>query len=334
MRLTSSRLCTTVVFAVATVSFVNTGSAAVLIQLTESGGNILVTTSGSLDTSGLGAPDGSTSNTVRFRLNSGTSQEFIAFGVGAQDYWFNPPSFSFTDNGLADDTASTSATLTSGGGDIGFRPTGLIWLPQGYVSGTAINQVITISGVSFASLGLESGDSATYSWGGTNPDSITFLVGTAASGADLSITKTAPDPPGYGAGIGDHFDYLLTVDNNGPGGATGVVVTDTLPDELTFVTSDCGIVEGAPGELTWSIGALANGGSASCTLTVAIAGYGEIANTAFVSGNEQDGTPGNDDDTFVLQLDQAGIPTLGGVGLILLGALVGLSGVLVMRRWN
>ncbi len=52
--------------------------------------------------------------------------------------------------------------------------------------------------------------------------------------SDLSVTKTdSPDP----VTVGNNLTYTVTITNNGPGGATGVVLTDTLPVGVTFVSA-------------------------------------------------------------------------------------------------
>src|SRR5262249_12989574 len=52
--------------------------------------------------------------------------------------------------------------------------------------------------------------------------------------ADLSITKTdSPDP----VAVGTALTYRIQVSNAGPARATGVVVTDNLPNGVTFVSA-------------------------------------------------------------------------------------------------
>lgn len=162
---------------------VSIGQASVMIHITESGDDLVITTSGSIDTTSLGPPGGTTNTAATLAINAfGVSHDHVAFGGNQQDWWMNPVggAFTFTDGGLADDSYNTTAVvLTSGGGDVGFRPAGqgTIWLPLNYVSGTPINQVLTLAGESFASIGVEDGDTATFAWGGTNPDSITMAIG-------------------------------------------------------------------------------------------------------------------------------------------------------------
>jgi uncharacterized repeat protein (TIGR01451 family) len=85
--------------------------------------------------------------------------------------------------------------------------------------------------------------------------------------AGLSIAKSdSPDPVAAGA----QLDYTITVQNDGPDAATGVVVTDVLPSEVTFVSSTVPCVEAPAGTQTCSLGTLASGGSTSFTITVLV----------------------------------------------------------------
>jgi uncharacterized repeat protein (TIGR01451 family) len=108
--------------------------------------------------------------------------------------------------------------------------------------------------------------------------------------ADLSITKSdSPDP----VVAGSNLTYTLSVANNGPGDATGVIATDTLPAGVTFVSatpSQGSCTESVPGVVTCDLGDLANGASAMITIVVTInpSSCGTITNTATVSGNEAD----------------------------------------------
>ena len=124
---------------------------------------------------------------------------------------------------------------------------------------------------------------------GNNTTSADTVV---ACPADLSIAKTAaPDP----VTAGNELAYTLTVTNNGPAGATGVIVTDTLPAGVTLVSATpsqgtCG------GAVTCALGNLASGSSVTITIIAtvdpALAG-GVITNTASVTGTETDPDPAN-----------------------------------------
>lgn len=105
---------------------------------------------------------------------------------------------------------------------------------------------------------------------------------------DLRITQIDQTDP---LNAGEQQVYTLTVFNDGPNDATGVVVTDTLPTGVTFLSGD---VEGNPAAVgydvgtntvTATVGALANGATAEITLTVELASdfEGPLTNTASVA---------------------------------------------------
>jgi uncharacterized repeat protein (TIGR01451 family) len=104
---------------------------------------------------------------------------------------------------------------------------------------------------------------------------------------DLSISKTdSPDP----IGVGSNLTYTITVTNNGPDGATGVTVADSLPTEVSYVSSSStqGSCSEIGGTVTCNIGNLGIGGSAAITIVVTPNSAGNISNTASASGNESD----------------------------------------------
>jgi uncharacterized repeat protein (TIGR01451 family) len=112
--------------------------------------------------------------------------------------------------------------------------------------------------------------------------------------ADLDITKTASP----GAALpGDIITYVITVYNNGPSDATGIVVTDTLPADVTFQS----VTPGTPtcsgtGTIVCTLGNLeANGTPLEVTIEVVVNQEvtGTISNQATVSGNEEDPSEGN-----------------------------------------
>ena len=107
--------------------------------------------------------------------------------------------------------------------------------------------------------------------------------------ADVITTKTGPAT----ALVAHDITYTISVRNTGPSAAANVVVTDTLPVGLTFVTASAGATP--TGNLvTWpSISSLAAGASASFTVTVRATTGGSYTNVAASTSSTPDPTPGN-----------------------------------------
>jgi uncharacterized repeat protein (TIGR01451 family) len=121
------------------------------------------------------------------------------------------------------------------------------------------------------------------------------LTVTAGAGADLAITITAPSNIALGADL----PYVITVTNNGPQDATGVVMTDPVPGNLmplmVVASETCTRIiqlEG-PTTLSCAIGALANGASTQISYHVTPTVAGSLTNTATVAGSSTDPNMGN-----------------------------------------
>jgi uncharacterized repeat protein (TIGR01451 family) len=118
---------------------------------------------------------------------------------------------------------------------------------------------------------------------------------------DLTLTKTAP----ASAVRTNNFQYSLTVRNNGTVNATNVVVSDTLPTQVTFVsaTPSQGSCSFASGDVTCNLGTLAGQADATITITVTAATIsGGFNNTATVTATEADPDLANNSDTAVTQI--------------------------------
>jgi uncharacterized repeat protein (TIGR01451 family) len=124
---------------------------------------------------------------------------------------------------------------------------------------------------------------------------ITFTGGAGASGHDLVLTKSdSPDPVTRGSNL----TYTIQVQNNAAA-ATGVVVTDTLPSRVDFVsaTSTQGTCSQAGGVVTCNIGDMAAGTTATVTIVVRPKQTGTISNTAVVTSTPPDTNTANNSDT-------------------------------------
>ena len=85
--------------------------------------------------------------------------------------------------------------------------------------------------------------------------------------ADLVTTKAVDDAT---PNEGQTITYTLTVTNNGPGEPGSIVVTDTLPAGVTYVsdTPSQGVYTSSTGE--WAVGTLTNGASATLDIVATV----------------------------------------------------------------
>jgi uncharacterized repeat protein (TIGR01451 family) len=160
-------------------------------------------------------------------------------------------------------------------------------------------------------------------------DAIAFLVP-----PDLAITKTdAPDP----VVAGSNLTYTITVENLGLAAATNVVVTDTLPAEVTLVSSDGCDEDPSGGDPTCTIASIPGGGSAVVTLVVNVSPLfsGTLINTATIAPSAANTIDSNDSataETLVSAAPPSAIPTLSEWALGALVLLLTVTGVLFVRR--
>jgi uncharacterized repeat protein (TIGR01451 family) len=143
-----------------------------------------------------------------------------------------------------------------------------------------------------------------------------------AQRADLAITKT---PSSATPALGGTVTFTLTVTNNGPNNATGVVVNDPLADGLTYVSDNGG---GAYNSATglWTVGTLNNGASATLQITATVDLSGQVCNQAQITASSPlDPNPGDNQSTSCINAPRtadlavsvsAGPPTVNVGGLI------------------
>ena len=126
--------------------------------------------------------------------------------------------------------------------------------------------------------------------------------------ADLAITKIDSKDP---VAPGDTLTYTIDVTNLGPSVAPNTVVTDTLPDEVTLV-STTGCTEDPNGVPTCSLGDIAVDDTVQFTIEVTVdlgTPTGTITNTATVASDAVDPDPANDTATEDTEVD-ADAPTV------------------------
>lgn len=146
----------------------------------------------------------------------------------------------------------------------------------------------------------------------TEDDQDNALI-TPTTFADLSLTKTVDNAEPL---IGDNVTFTLTLTNDGPLDATGVSVEDLLPSGLQYVSDVPSVGAYDAGTGLWTVGALANGASATLAITAQVLPSGDYGNTAQVETSDfpdPDSTPGNDDPTEDDQASAAVAPPAIGV---------------------
>ena len=92
----------------------------------------------------------------------------------------------------------------------------------------------------------------------------------------------------------------MAVTNNGPGAATGTAGTDLLPAGLALVSATLtqGTYVAATG--AWTIGALANGLTATMQIVATVTGVIRVSNTATATANQADPNPANNSATVTV----------------------------------
>ncbi|MFF8030978.1 hypothetical protein [Streptomyces sp. NPDC016626] len=173
-------------------------------------------------------------------------------------------------------------------------------------AGTTVEYRVTIDR---ASGGRQLSNIATASYDnllGARPEPLTSTsneeVTQVKPAADLTVAKAADATT---VTIGQTVTYRITVHNTGPNGATGVTVTDRLPEGLTFLSAD-----GTPGGYDpatgqWAVGDVAHGATATLVLRAKATKAGLVSNTATATGNERDPDTTNNTDTVTVCVEPA-----------------------------
>jgi len=155
--------------------------------------------------------------------------------------------------------------------------------------------VVVTSGMSLTA-------TATDGAGSTSEFSNAIRVQPSGVYADIGVSVTSNARSVRRA---DTLVYHLTILNNGPDSATQVITRDTISNHVTFIadTISQGSASFSNGMLTFSIGTLATGKSASVTLIVKVDSGSSLVSKAYASAHETDPNLNNNvgvDTTFIL----------------------------------
>jgi uncharacterized repeat protein (TIGR01451 family) len=193
-----------------------------------------------------------------------------------------PPGFAFTSASPAP-TTNVSGTLTWALGDLAPSTGGTLRV-SGVLTTSQPSEVKTNT----ATIGSPTTDPTP----GNNSSTVTTEVQTA----DVSVVKTANPGTVY---AGATITYTLLISNAGPATAQNVVLTDTLPAGVTFVSASPTATPNAGGVLTWNVGTLANGQSRTYTVVVTVnpsLPAGSLINRAAGQTTAPDRDPTNNQD--------------------------------------
>ena len=127
------------------------------------------------------------------------------------------------------------------------------------------------------------------------------LVGNAfCKPLDVAVDKIGPSGS---QPTGRTMTYTVNVTNNGPGTATGVLFTDTLPGSVTFVSASAtqGTCSGTA-TVTCLLGTINAGNTVTVTIQVKPTQAGSITNTATAVAHEVDSPTGNNTDAVMTSI--------------------------------
>lgn len=153
------------------------------------------------------------------------------------------------------------------------------------------------------------GESTTSGPSDGSPDGVfTLIIGTTSSAnnttnrfgvttqADVAIIKTVSH---FTPLFGSNVEFILTANNAGPSTAENVSVTDVLPSGYIYVSNTApsvGTFNSGTG--VWTIGSMANGATASLTITATVLTAGNYANTATITSTTTDPNTANNTSTI------------------------------------
>ncbi|MBS4189893.1 DUF11 domain-containing protein [Bacillus sp. FJAT-49705] len=131
------------------------------------------------------------------------------------------------------------------------------------------------------------GNSLLHSWGDNRNSGNPVVFFLQSDTIDLSLEKSDSQDP---VKLGDNLTYTINVRNLGPSAANNVMLIDTLPNEVDFLssTSSQGSCTEVNGVVTCNLGTIMNGATATVTIKVKPKTTGTFCNTARVSASELD----------------------------------------------
>ena len=202
---------------------------------------------------------------------------------------------------------------------VGTGQTFLLTLPTGFVD---IDSLFTTDVTNLVTTTITSNylNSAVYV--------MTGIV--AQASADLLLTVRVSSSVGLGPqpppafGLGSNVEYTLEIDNLGPSAATGIMISNRIPANATFVSADggsphtVGSIVPTNGVLWINIGSLPTNTATFADVILQPAVAGNLTNVFAAYGNESDPDPTNNIATQIITVTNP--PIIVDVALSLVGA--------------
>jgi uncharacterized repeat protein (TIGR01451 family) len=193
-------------------------------------------------------------------------------------------------------TETANANIASGSSD---TFTLVVNAPASLANGAAFNDT--------ASVAANNPDPNTAN----NSATVTGSVVNNNPNADLAVTVSGPTSASEGATV----TYNITVTNAGPSAASGTTLTDTLPSILTFTSASAsqGTFSAAGGVITFALGTIASGGSATATVTAQAIEDGVASNAVSVSSSSPDPNTANNSASAATSFSEPAITVSGSI---------------------
>jgi uncharacterized repeat protein (TIGR01451 family) len=151
--------------------------------------------------------------------------------------------------------------------------------------------------------------------------------------ADMAMGQSAAPNPVL---LGGNVAFTLGITNLGPGGASSVTITDTLPANVTFVSASAG-ASNSSGTVVWQLGSVSAGVSTNISVTVKPLAAGYFTNLVTLFSSTADPASANNTTTQVVTAMAAPVLTslsLGGGGIsVSVSSVVGVNYQLEYKRF-
>jgi len=164
-------------------------------------------------------------------------------------------------------------------------------------AGSTVTLTITVTPTAAAMADLPLDDTASIAGNehdpntANNTDSVTTTI---LASTDLQVGITPSVSP---VQAGQNVTYTITATNNGPSNATGVVVTDTIPGDVTLLSAPGGVVNpaGTGKIITFHLATLAEGVPTTFQVTVATTGTtaSPTTDSVTITGSQYDANTAN-----------------------------------------